>query len=571
MDLSEIQKTSIWQLFEKGQAYLRMRNVYRDTDRNHQFYNGDQWEGAKLGDVEPLQLNFIKPIVKYKLGVIHDNLYTMVFSSMNFGDTLFRQETDRYCKILNRYAERVWEQTSMDQKGRQITRDAAVNDEGVLYVDFDKEHNMPVCEVIDKTDIYYGNENSDDIQSQPYILIRKRMPVSAAREKAEEWGVSQEDMLLILGDNDTQEQAGEAAKWEVNDQTTVIYKLYKKDKTVRFSAATKFCQLVEDVDMGIHRYPVEHFIWEAKKGSSRGEGECRRLIANQIEVNKTIMRRAICARQQAYPKTVADKSKIQNWEAVNQVGGVIWTNDKTVDDVRKVLGTIPPAQMSQDVMQLQQDLIQTSRELAGAGDIATGSVNPEDASGRAILAVQQAASAPVTEQREGYKSFIEGVGRIWLEYLIVHSAEGVEMEQETKDPRTGETVIAMVQVPQSALEALRAQVRVDVSPKGVYDRFAQEKTIENLLINGYFSPQKMNELEIYYKVLPDDAVAPKKMIGEALEYMKEEQRKIAQIQADANLMQQQFNLAMAEMPEMGGMSMGQSPMGQEQTPGPQVA
>ena len=59
--------------------------------------------------------------------------------------------------------------------------------------------------------------------------------------------------------------------------------------------------------------------------------------------------------------------------------------------------------MSADVNLLQTELISTTRELAGAGDITTGSVNPEDASGKAILAVQQASQQPLTEQTMGFK------------------------------------------------------------------------------------------------------------------------------------------------------------------------
>ena len=69
-----------------------------------------------------------------------------------------------------------------------------------------------------------------------------------------------------------------------------------------------------------------------------------------------------------------------------------------VEDVRNVISSLPPAQMSPDVKQLQDDLIQVTRDLAGAGDVATGDVNPEDASGRAILAVQRASQNNMSEQ-----------------------------------------------------------------------------------------------------------------------------------------------------------------------------
>ncbi len=541
MDIQEIRQTPIWTLYEKGRNYHRMAGIYADTDKNYRFYNGDQWGGAKLGDVEPVQKNFIKPIVKYKISVIHSNLYAIVYSSQNYENMEFRKAAERYCEILNRYASRIWENDKMDFKGRKVTKDSAINDEGIIYVNFNREKNEPVNEIIKKNDIYYGNENDDDIQSQPYILIRKRMPVVNAIELALSEGMSEEKTVFIIGDNDTFEESGEAAKLEIDNMVTIIYKMYKKDDTVHFSIATRWIEIAEDRDTGLSLYPIAHFCWEEKEGSARGEGEVRYFIPNQIEVNRTEIRRVLTVKYQAYPQKVADTSKIANPSALNTVGGTIRTNGQPVEDVHKIVGTIPPAQMSPDVKQLQDDLIAVTRELAGAGETATGQVDPESASGRAILAVQQASQAPMTEQKESYKNFIEDIAKIWLEYLIVYSEDGIQMEEEVTDPMTGKKSVQIVNVPQSALEQLQATVKIDVTPKGVYDRFAQEQTIENLLLNGLFSAQRVSELETYAEVLDDDSVAPKTKILEAIEHIKEEQKKIAMIQAQAQQMQQRAN------------------------------
>lgn len=539
MDLKEIQETPIWRLYEKGRNYHRQTGIYVDTDRNYRMYNGNQWEGAKLGDIEPVQKNFIKPIVKYKVSVIHDNLYAVNYSSQNYDNREFRQTAERYCDMLNRYAANLWERDKLDFKGRRVTKDAAINDEGIIYVNFDQEKMLPVNEIVKKNDIYYGNENDDDIQSQPYILLRKRLPVLNAIELALDNGMSESKVNDVArGDNDTFEESGEAAKLEVDDMVTIVYKMYKKDGTVHFSIATRWADITEDVDTGLKLYPIAHFNWEEKEGSARGEGEVRYLIPNQIEVNKTEMRRVLTVKQQAYPMKVADKTKISNPNALNTVGGTIWTNGNTVEDVHKVVGILPPAQMSPDVVKLQEDLIQVTRDLAGAGDTATGQVNPESASGRAILAVQQASQAPMTEQKESYKNFIEDLARIWLEYLIVYSVDGLKLEEEVTDPMTGEETVQIVNVPQSALEQLQATVRIDITPKGVYDKFAQEQTIENLLIQGLFNSQRVAELKAYASVLDDDSVAPKMKIMEAIEHIEEEQRRIAMIQAQAQMMQQ---------------------------------
>ena len=538
MDLQAIKETTIWSLYEKGRNYHRMTGIYTDTDRNYRFYNGNQWEGAKLGDVEPVQKNFIKPIVKYKCSVIHDNLYAVHYSSQNFENRAFRKEAERYCDLLNGYAAKLWEKDKMDFKGRRVTKDAAINDEGIIYVNFDRENMTPVHEIVKKNDVYYGNENDDDIQNQPYILIRKRMPVLNAVDLAISEGLSKDKTDFIIGDNDTFEESGEASKLEVDDMVTIVYKMYKQDGTVHYSIATRWVDIATDVDTGLSIYPIAHFNWEEKEGSARGEGEVRYLIPNQIEVNRTEVRRVLTVKYQAYPQKIVDVSKVSNPAALNTVGGVIKTHGQAVDDVHKIVGTLPPAQMSPDVKQLQEDLIQVTRDLAGAGDTATGDVNPESASGRAILAVQQASQAPMTEQKESYKNFIEDIAKIDLEYLVVYSENGLDMEETVVDPMSGEEVTQIVNVPQTALQQLKASVKIDVTPKGVYDRFAQEQTIENLLLNGMFSAQRVSEFKAYVDALDDDSVAPKMKLEQIVENILEEQKRIAMIDAKAQMLRQ---------------------------------
>lgn len=551
MDIKEIKETEVWALYEKGRNYHRMTNIYTDTDRNYRMYNGNQWHGAKLGDVEPVQKNFIKPIVKYKVGVIHDNLYAINYSSQNFENKEFRQQAEKICEMLNKKAARIWEKDKLDFKGRRITKDAAINDEGIIYVNYDLDKQVPVNEIIKKNDVYYGNENDDDIQLQPYILIRKRMPVVNAMEMARAEGLSEEKLLFIIGDNDTFEESGEAAKQEVDNMVTVITKMWKEKGTVHFSMSTRWVDIKKDKDSGLTYYPVAHFLWEEKEGSARGEGEVRFLIPNQIEVNRTEVRRVLTVKYQAYPQKIVNTDKVANPSAINRVGGVIKTKgNATVDDVAKVISTLPPAQMSPDVKQLQEDLIQVTRDLAGAGDIATGQVNPEDASGRAILAVQQASQSPMTEQTESYKNFIEDLAKIWLDMIIVYSQDGIKLEEEVTDPQTGQPMIELVEVPQTALQELQATVKVDITPKGAFDKYAQEQSIENMFQAGMFSAEKLPELKTYVKLLDDDSVMPKQKIEEAIKVIEEEQQKIALMNAQAQLMQQKAQQFLNGDPEM---------------------
>lgn len=553
MNIEEIKETDIWELYEKGKNYNTMLNLYTDTDRNFRMYNGNQWYGAKLGGIEPIQLNIIKPIVKYKVGIIHNNYYIPVYSAENFDNKEFKEVANKTCELLNKLALKIWEKDSMDYKARKITKDSAINDEGIIYVSYDKETNSPVNEILSKNDIYYGNENDSDIQNQPYILIKQRKPIVNIINIARANGVPLEKLKYISGDNDTFEESGEHSKEEVDDMCTLITKLYKKDGKVFFSQATRYCEIKEDKDTGLTLYPIEHMCWEEKEGYARGEGEVRYLIPNQLEINKTIMRRLISAKSTAYPQKIVDISKVQNPSALDKVGSTIKANGMNVDDVRKIYSTISPAQMSTDVEKVMQELISTTRELAGAGDIATGDVNPSEASGKAILAVQQASQMPVTEQTLALKTFLEGLARIWLDMWKTYATDGIVIDYEQVDTLTGEKTSQPVQVPYSVLQELQANVKIDITPKSPYDKFAQELSLENMLKAGYFNTQKLSELEVYVEVLDDDSSMPKQKLQEAIKKMKEIQQHIADVQAKAQQMQMEANKFLANQQDITQM------------------
>lgn len=541
MDLKELKTTTNWQLYEKGKSYMYLKNMYTDTDLNYRMYNGNQNKGIKVQSIEPIQLNFIKPIVKYKVAVLNQNLWAIVYNNENFEDNDFKDTANQLCKILNQKANNIWEKDRMDHKIKRIAKNAAINDEAIAYFYYDLNLGIPVSEILSKVDVYYGDENNDDIQSQPYIIIRQRKSVIEARNIAKFEGISQKDLDKIIGDNQTFEESGEASKDEVDDKVTILTKFYKENGNVIYSKSTQYVDIIKDKNSQLTRYPLAHMIWEEKEGSARGEGEVRQYIPNQLEVNKTLMRRALVAKITAYPQKIAKIDAIENKDALDQVGGIIKVRGQNVEDVRKMFSITQPAQMSPDVQALQNDLIQTTRNLANAGDIATGSINPESASGKAILAVQNASEQPLIDQVDELKDFVEQTALIWLDMIITYNPNGITMKYTQKDPQTGEDISVPVKIPAEALQQLKASVKIDITPKSAYDKYARELSLENLLKGGYFSPQKLQELEIYADVLPDDSTMPKQDLLEAIKKEKEKQLQIAQIDAQTQQMFQNAN------------------------------
>lgn len=541
MDIKELKATDTWELYERGRNFMRMKNIFADTDKNYRFYNGNQWEGAKIEGIEQAQFNFIETIVDHKVSTINANLWGIHYSSENYETREFRKMAEKTCELLNKRASKLWEKDNLDDRIRDFSTDSAVNDEGILYVNWMEETQNPMTELLSKNDVQYGNENDDDVQGQPYIIVKQRLPLIKVEEMAREMNLSEEKMSLLSVDGDIFEEAGEDAKYEKDEMCTLVTKMWKENGTVHYTKSVRYVEIKRDVDTGLHLYPMTHFCWKKKKGYSRGEGEVRYLIPNQIELNKTLARSLLCVKQNAYPQKIANMERIQNPNAVAQVGGIIKTKGQTVDDVRKIFGYVQPAQMSTDVQMMIQNLINITRELKNASDVATGGADPEKASGKAILAIQNASKQPMNKQLSGLKSSIEDLARIFLDMWVVYTPDGIVLEDMERDEQSGEEYTQLITVPASVMKELQGSVKIDITPKGAFDKYAQELSLENLLNGGYFSMQRLPELKLYVSALSDDSVMPKQKLLSIIEEQEEEQRRIAMIKEQAQMMQYRAN------------------------------
>jgi len=537
--------TKVWVEYQKGVMFNRSHNLYTDTDKNYNFYHGNQWEGAKLGDIQPVVFNIIKPIVKYKLGVITQNRYEIVFHPNIYNTVEEGQTLEQLCKVLNSHIAKVWELQKADQKVREASKDACINAEGIVHTYFDDE---VIAEVIDKNNICYGNENSSDIQSQPYIIIAYRQPVSQVKEKARELGIEESQIKLILPDSDVQEQAGYTGITdEVNPMCLVLLKYYKKNGKVYCTKGTKHVELEKEKATDMNLYPIAHCIWEEKKGSSRGIGAVSCIIPNQIEINKIDARRALAVKIGAFQKLVYNQELVANAKELSKVGGAIAIKGgATVDDVRKAIGYIYPSSMSSDAGNLSAEMKSNTRELEGAGDTATGNVDPTQASGKAILAVQQASQQPLGEQVENYKEFVEDLARIWFDMWKAYEVNGMNIMYEQKDSE-GNIIQEPGIISYEALQKLEPHIKVDITPRGSYDRYAQEMSLENLFMNDKIT------FDEYVESLPADAVMPKATLEKIVTRRKENQQRLTQMQMEAN----QLSSAMNQVMELQGGGMNE--------------
>ena len=541
--------TTVWSEYEKGINYNRRKNIYTNTERNYNFFHGKQWENAKLGDMQPIVFNVIKPIVKYKTGVINQNAYSVVLTPMYTNAGIVGEKAEKLCEQLSKHIDKFFENQKITKKLRTIVSDACINSEGILYQYFDENEGIKgdiVAEIIDKNNVYFGDETNPEIEEQPYIIIAFRKPVKFVKEEAANNGLSDEEIALILSDDEIEEQAGiKNDNEEITPMCIELLKLYKKEnekgvKTVYFTKCTKHVEIVKDKNTDLRLYPVAHFVWEEEKGNARGVGEVEFNIPNQIEINKTEMRRAITEKTSAYPKLVYNKSYIKNSSVLKQTGAEIAVEGAGIDDIRKHIGYINGTSMSADSKYLLEELINYTQDLAGAGDNASGNIDITKTSGKAILAVQQAKQQPLNEQLYKYKEFLESVARIYLDMLQNYMINGIIIEdvitQQIQDENgviKTENIKVGVPVTYEELNEIKANIKVDITPCTAFSKMDMEQSLENL-----FTANKIT-FEEWVNALSFDSSYPKKQLDEIIEKRKQDRKDIEamQIQAQNNMSQ----------------------------------
>ena len=542
MDYKELEKTQTWQLYEKLLNYLEGQNYYSKIDQFNNFYIGNQWEGLKLSNsVSPVCLNVIKQIVNQKASIVTENLFAINYSPENGDNVEFVENAQNVCKSLNKYASKIWDFDQLDYKVKKWTKTAGIEGTAVCYVDY--ADKRPINQTIKAVDIMFGDENTSDIQSQPFILVRQRLPILDVKEYVKEH--KPEDVDKVVGDSDTSTISGN--REEVEDKIWVLTKFWKDEKgEVHYSKGIKYLEVEEDEKMGIKLYPFAIFNWEDREGSARGIGEVEYLKPNQIEINKTIMRRLITVKNTAYPQKVVNADAITDRNAVNKVGATIFFKDMGSSRASDVFMSTQPAQMSTDAEKVQGELISLSKDLSNVSEATTGNLDPSSASGRAILAVQQAQNQPLTDQVIGLKKFLEDIARIWFEYWKKNSKD-LTVFVPVKDYETGEESIEEEKVDKAVMSRLETFVKVDITPRGAYDRYAQELSLENLMTGGFI------DFEEYVESLDADSVMPKVKLEKILNERKAKQAQINQMQLAGEQMKDMANAQMVDAENMANI------------------
>ncbi len=466
--------SELWSKFEQCEKVHTRMGLDEDTARAYRFYEGDQWYGLESGNEELPVYNFIAPVVKYKTAMV-----AMNNMCINYNAPFSDESAQRICVSLSDLAMQKWERFKMDSKCWDIVRAAMIGGDSFAYF----YNGDGGCQILDRTDVFLGDESIADISGQPYIFIRERKSVSDVKKIATDNGISMQSVADILPDEDENDLG--------SDKCTSLLYMELRDGDLYFTRLTKnVIYQPKQVIKNLNCYPIASFVCARSRGSARGKGEVNPLVANQIEINRNLVRRLMNAKLTAYSRLVYANDRIVNPKALTEVGTAIEVEGGGISTIKDAVNYLTPSSMSPDAKILSDELLSVTKDLSGAGDAALGSIDPTEASGAAIIAVRDQAELPLNEQTAVFRQFVEDIAKIWYRLMVVYNPNGIELPD-------GEKVSA------DELEALEPGIRIDVSNASPFSKYARNQSVEKLFTMGHIT------FEEYVSLLDDDSSVPK--------------------------------------------------------------
>lgn len=509
----EIQKK-----FEKGYQFKQQIGLYDTVQVNEDFYIGKQWEGVQSNGLPTPTYNFLKQVVNFHVANITNENLAINASPLPSVSPFDKRQTERITEVLNHQYEAIVERNHLVRQLREFMRNAAVDGDGCIYTYFDPTiengqlvKGEIVTEVVNSTRVIFGNANSRDVQSQPYIMLYKREMVEDARYKAESY---KENGVFGMESVDAIEADSEkfANRYDsyTNDKVTVITYLWRNRETgtIWSCEATEKGILRKAYDTNYKLYPIIWLSWDYIQDCYHGQALVTGLIPNQKFINKMYAMVGVSLMTTAFSKVIYNKNVIREWDG--RVGTAIGVNGP-VDSVAK---TIDGASVSPQIAQFLDMSLGTTKSLLGASDVALGDSRPDNTS--AIIALQRAANTPMEMTRQNMYEQVDDLARIFKDIMSVrYGVRKVEVSMAMDKP--GQQPLGMDLEPQvftqdfdfAQLAQYQMNVRHDVGASSYWSEIANMQTLDNLLMN------KQINLKQYLQRLPSGYISRKEeLIGE---------------------------------------------------------
>ena len=204
--------TKAWYYYELGREYNNRLspNQYRTVDTNWEFYSGNQWlhipETPAMSRLSRPVFNIMKRVTSLFVASVTASATTVSFEPLSYydGDNLGDPDTNA-AVYATEEVRNLYEKFKMEYRTREAMFDGAVtgdycahfywNPDAIPYGGaFGWNKGEIEMELVDGINVMFGNPNTPDVQSQPYILVIGRDTVENLKWEAARYRKNKKSM-----------------------------------------------------------------------------------------------------------------------------------------------------------------------------------------------------------------------------------------------------------------------------------------------------------------------------------------------------------------------------------------
>lgn len=507
---TKLMSETIFRQYEVGKAYHQQIGFCERARENERFFRGEQWSGIPPKGLPCPVFNVIRRTVHYLVSTVLANRLYVRYSADALPYVQSEEHAARYADSIaacNRYFQFRWERNHMDALLREGLFDAALTGDAVFYTYWDPTvpTGQPfagdfVTERVDATQLFVADVTNDNLQSQEYVILAGRAPVSRLRREAAVCGCSAETIAAIVAD-DVDDAESETADIDAQKATYLIRFYRRADGKISFDRVVRGAML-QHADTGLTRYPIAYFHWDPTKHSYHGCAPVSGMIQNQKYINKAYAMVMKHMMDTAFSKVIYDKKRIPEWS--NEVGQAIGILG---GDVNSAVTTVGVGELQACYLDVINMTVSQTKELAGATETALGEGAANNTS--AILAMREAAVLPLENVRARLCRCVEELALIFADMMCEYYGEGRLLAFEDQDGMHRDRCDF------SALRGLLLRAKVEVGSGIRLTQSAQMAVLDKLLDGGYIT------LAQYVTRLPDGMLAERDALLEEIQKKKE--------------------------------------------------
>ena len=531
----------IWDDWQKGLEYQKKLHLKETCEQCVDFFEGRQWPQATertKNMPRPIE-NIIELIVNGKKANILSSKISVIYKPLVYNEQE-EQTAIEGASSFTSFANHISKEIKQEDLDNDAILDGLIKGPYIYHYFWDKEKKTGMAkfdgglngQIIDCLSIVFANPKQKDEQKQKWIIIQSRENVETLKKIAKNNGITKTEIELITADDDSEKNYN-SEEQDGEEYATVLTRYFRKNGEVYYTKSTKNMIVQEetpltpdaskiklqldeenktnedneqvDVDkpeqnqgFKMTLYPIVVGSYKNREKSIYGRGEVEPLIATQKSINFNYAMMQMASQNMGFPKIKIRPMALQGKQITNAPGEIITDYSPNFDGITYM----NPPTFSNMPLTVSDKMIEVTRTVTGATEVASGEVLGKNMSGSAIVALQTQAKVPIEDMQKRFWRVHEKIARIWEQFFKAYYRFDVPYVVENDNKQEINTFNG------SMYQNMDFETTIDVGPGSAYSESLSINLLENALQRGDIT------FDDYIDLYPDTAMPFKAKLKE---------------------------------------------------------